>query len=95
MLPSEEHNPSLQGFSTLREARPRRLGVNQNAVSNASLSFASYEVSCPQRTVSRFCPPSPLSRFVGLAFKLTVPPASQGFYRRRRSHSLSRLTRPP
>jgi hypothetical protein len=42
----------LQGYSTLREARPRKLGFSQSAVSYASLSFASSEVSCLLRSVS-------------------------------------------
>jgi len=40
-------------------------------------------------------PSSPLTCFVGSAFTLTSPPAPQGFYRRRRSRSLSRSARPP
>jgi hypothetical protein len=44
--------PPLQGFDTPREARPRCLGVSQNTLSRASLSFIPYEVSCPRRLVS-------------------------------------------
>jgi len=44
--------PPLQGFDTPREARPRCLGVSQNTLSYASLSFIPYEVSCLRRSVS-------------------------------------------
>jgi len=85
----------LQGFSTLPEARPRCLGVNQNIVSCASLSFISYEVSCFRWLVSWFCSPSPLSRFFDSVFELTSSPAPQGFCHQKRSRSLSRSTQPP
>jgi hypothetical protein len=85
----------LQGFNTLREARPRRLGVNQNTVSYASLSFISYEVSCFWRPMSWLCPSSPLTRFFDSAFKLASSLAPQGLYHRNRSRSLSRSAQPP